>query len=83
MAIVTGAATGMGEATAKLFAAASAKVLVADIDTAERRRTRWSIDLDAFVGSRPGSGRTRLPFRWGGTGRGRRRGSPALSGKSR
>jgi glucose 1-dehydrogenase len=32
VAIVTGAAMGMGEATARVFAAAGAKVLVADID---------------------------------------------------
>ncbi|AWI03601.1 SDR family NAD(P)-dependent oxidoreductase [Clostridium drakei] len=37
--IVTGAAMGMGEATAKLFAAAGAKVLCADHNEEEGRRT--------------------------------------------
>jgi NAD(P)-dependent dehydrogenase (short-subunit alcohol dehydrogenase family) len=39
VAIVTGAAMGMGEATAKLFAGAGAKVLVADLNAERGRET--------------------------------------------
>ena len=43
VAIVTGAAMGMGEATAKLFAARGAKVIVADIDGTAGERTAAAI----------------------------------------
>lgn len=43
VAIVTGAGMGMGAATAELFAAQGAAVLVADIDEAAARRTADSI----------------------------------------
>ena len=40
VAIVTGAAMGMGVATARLFAAAGAKVLVADLNGGGRQKHR-------------------------------------------
>lgn len=46
VAIVTGAAMGMGEATAKLFAARGAKVIVADIDGTAGQRTVAAITAD-------------------------------------
>jgi len=51
VAIITGAASGMGRAGAILFAAEGAKVLVADIDDVERARTVETIRAaggDAF-----------------------------------
>ena len=41
VAIVTGAAMGMGEATAKLFAEAKAKVVVADLNEDKGRASRF------------------------------------------
>lgn len=40
VAIVTGAAMGMGEATARLFAQAGAKVVLADFTPRRARRSR-------------------------------------------
>jgi NAD(P)-dependent dehydrogenase (short-subunit alcohol dehydrogenase family) len=46
VAIVTGAAMGMGEATAKLFAASGAKVVVADFNEEKGRKTVSDIEAD-------------------------------------
>ena len=46
VAIVTGAAMGMGEATARLFAAAGAHVLVSDIDEKQGQATAEQIQAD-------------------------------------
>jgi NAD(P)-dependent dehydrogenase (short-subunit alcohol dehydrogenase family) len=46
VAIVTGAAMGMGEATARVFAAAGAQVLVSDIDSARGQATVERIERD-------------------------------------
>jgi NAD(P)-dependent dehydrogenase (short-subunit alcohol dehydrogenase family) len=46
VAIVTGAAMGMGEATARLFAAAGAAVLVSDIDTGAGQAAVERIERD-------------------------------------
>ena len=46
VAIVTGAAMGMGEATARVFAAAGARVLVSDIDTEAGEATVQRIHSD-------------------------------------
>jgi NAD(P)-dependent dehydrogenase (short-subunit alcohol dehydrogenase family) len=44
--MVTGAARGIGEATARRFAAEGAGVLIADLDVAAARRTAASIEAD-------------------------------------
>lgn len=49
VAIVTGAAMGMGEATAKLFAAAGAKVIVADFNQEKGRAVVEAIVRDGGV----------------------------------
>jgi NAD(P)-dependent dehydrogenase (short-subunit alcohol dehydrogenase family) len=46
VAIVTGAAMGMGEATARLFAAAGARVLVSDIDAGAGQAAVERIELE-------------------------------------
>src|SRR3954469_18100806 len=46
VAIVTGAAMGMGEATARLFGAAGAHVLVADVDADQGQATAEAIERD-------------------------------------
>ena len=46
VAIVTGAAMGMGEATARVFAAAGADVLVSDIDAEAGEATAQAIERD-------------------------------------
>src|SRR5438270_7665267 len=46
VAIVTGAAMGMGEATARVFAAAGAHVLVSDINAEAGEATVQSIEQD-------------------------------------
>lgn len=51
VAIVTGAAMGMGEATAKLFAAAGAKVVVADFNTEKGQAVAEQIVADGGTAS--------------------------------
>ena len=46
VAIVTGAAMGMGEATARVFAAAGAHVLVSDINADAGQATAEAIERD-------------------------------------
>jgi NAD(P)-dependent dehydrogenase (short-subunit alcohol dehydrogenase family) len=51
VAIVTGAAVGMGAATARVFAAAGASVLVSDVDEANGRTTTDAIGADGGAAS--------------------------------
>ena len=47
VSIVTGAASGIGRATAELFAREGSSVVVADIDEQQGRDTVWRIRKDA------------------------------------
>src|SRR3546814_15737564 len=76
-AIVTGAATGIGEATARLYADEGAKVVVADIRAAEGEALARAIREaggDAFFIAtglgRASCGERMVPYRefWGGAG---------------
>ena len=47
VAIITGGGSGIGEATAKLFAAEGANVIIADIDEVSGERVNNEIGLSA------------------------------------
>lgn len=49
VAVITGAASGIGEATAKVLAAAGAKVVCADLDEGGARKTAEAIGPDAIA----------------------------------